>query len=128
MKLNPAETQFLTALIREQNQCGCRGPAHDLLRRHVYPDAPRTGPGSLKFAYDAVPLSSMLLQDFTDLRSLDDFLRTSERIFDVRWPWPSADAYRAQLDQARRDWAARRAVAPLPVTPAAATRTKATSE
>ena len=109
MKLSPAETQFLTALIREQNQTGCRGPAHDLLRRHVYPDAPLTGPGSLTFAYDAVPLTSMLLQDFTDLQTLDDFLRKSEATAEVRWPWPSAEAYRAALERARREWAAHRA-------------------
>jgi len=43
MKLTSKETRFLTSLAREHNQSGCRGPAHDLLRKHVYPDAPREG-------------------------------------------------------------------------------------
>src|SRR5260370_28108778 len=47
MKLTSKETRFLSALAREHNQSGCRGPAHELLRKHVYPDAPREGPGSL---------------------------------------------------------------------------------
>ncbi len=128
MRLNPAETQFLTALVREQNQTGCRGPAHDLLRRHVYPDAPLTGPGSLAFAYEAVPLTSMLLQDFTDLQSLDDFLGTSEASAGLRWPWPSAEAYRAALERARREWAARRAVPSAPMVPEATPRTEATNK
>ena len=35
MKLTHAEIQFLTALLREHNQNGCRGPAHDLLRQQA---------------------------------------------------------------------------------------------
>lgn len=68
MNLNTNEAQFLTALAREQNQTGCRGPAHDLLRQHAYPDAPRGGPGSLAFAYEAVPLIGVLLKEFQDLQ------------------------------------------------------------
>jgi hypothetical protein len=103
MKLSPKEARFLTALAREQNQSGCRGPAHDLLRRHAYPDAPRRGPGSLAFAYEAVPLSALLFQDFKDLQEIDDFLRQGERIADPEWPWSSAEEYRARLEEARRE-------------------------
>jgi hypothetical protein len=69
MKLSEKERRFLTALSREQNQTGCRGPGHDLLRKHVYPNARLAGPDSLVFAYEAVPLTSLLLKDFTDLRT-----------------------------------------------------------
>jgi hypothetical protein len=86
MKLTTEEARFLTALAREQNQTGCRGPAHDLLRQNAYPDAPRTGPGSLAFAYEAVPLTGLLFRDFTDVQPIDDFLRQGERITDLRWP------------------------------------------
>src|SRR5262245_65592346 len=101
MKLTPEEVTFLTALAREQNQTGCRGPAHDLLRQHAYPDAPRTGPGSLAFAYEAVPLTSLLLGPIPDLQAIDDFLRKGERIPEPRWPWASAGEYRARLGAAR---------------------------
>ncbi|MCC6417804.1 MAG: hypothetical protein IT429_06095 [Gemmataceae bacterium] len=108
MKLTPDEVQFLTALAREQNQAGCRGPAHELLRRHAYPEAPRTGPGSLAFAYEAVPLTSLLLDPIADLQEMDDFLRKGERLLEPRWPWASAEDYRARLAEASREWEARR--------------------
>jgi hypothetical protein len=104
MKLTLEEVQFLTALAREQNQQGCRGPAHDLLRLHAYPDAPVKGPGSLAFAYEAVPLTGILLQDFADLQQIDDFVRKKETRPSPVWPWASADEYRARLEQARRAW------------------------
>ena len=107
MKLTSKETRFLTALAREQNQTGCKGPAHDLLRRHAYPDAPLTGPGSLAFAYEAVPLTGILLKNCKDLQEIDDFLRKSERIADPEWPWSSAEEYRARLEEARAEWANR---------------------
>jgi hypothetical protein len=103
MNLTAKETAFLTALVREQNQCGCRGPAHDLLRQHAYPDAPRAGPGSLAFSYEAVPLTSTLLQDFKDLQDIDDFLRGGELIANPEWPWSSMAEYRARLDEAGRE-------------------------
>jgi hypothetical protein len=112
MKLTPAEVRFLTALLREQNQAGCRGPAHDLLRRHVYPDAPRSGPGSLAFAYEAVPLTGLLLRDFNDLQQLDDFVRRAPRLPDPEWPWSSAAEYLARLDEARREYPAPAAPSP----------------
>jgi hypothetical protein len=102
MKLTPEEVTFLTALAREQNQTGCRGPAHDLLRQHAYPDAPLTGPGSLAFSYEAVPLTGLLVGHFKDLQEIDDFLRRGDRILEVRWPWVSAAEYRARLAEARR--------------------------
>ena len=80
MKLTSAESRFLTALAREQNQTGCRGPAHDLLRQHAYPDAPVMGPGSLAFAYEAVPLTGLLVEHYQSLQEIDDFLRQGERI------------------------------------------------
>jgi hypothetical protein len=107
MNLTSQEIRFLTALPREQNQTGCQGPAHDLLRRHAYPDAPRTGPGSLAFSYEAVPLTSLLLRSFHDLQEIDDFVRRGERIRDPEWPWSSEEAYRVRLDEARREWAGR---------------------
>ena len=107
MKLTPNEARFLTALAREQNQTGCKGPAHDLLRQHVYPDAPLTGAGSLAFSYDAVPLTSVLLADCKDLQEIDDFLRVSDRITDLEWPWSSAEEYRTRLEEARAEWASR---------------------
>src|SRR3954454_5357561 len=100
MKLTPEETRFLTALAREQNQTGCRGPAHDLLRRHAYPDAPTTGPGSLAFSYEAVPLTGLLVEHYQSLQEIDDFLRRGERLTELRWPWASADEYRARLGEA----------------------------
>jgi hypothetical protein len=103
MKLTPKETRFLTALTREQNQTGCRGPAHDLLRRYAYPQAPLTGRGSLAFSYDAVPLIGVLLKDISDLEALDDFLRRGEPIADPEWPWASAEEYRARLEEAKRE-------------------------
>jgi hypothetical protein len=117
MNLTDKEARFLTALAREQNQTGCRGPAHDLLRRHAYPTAPLTGGGSLAFSYEVVPLVGVLLRGFTDLQKLDDFLRKGERIADPAWPWASAEEYRARLDQARRETTgagAARAIGPAP--------------
>jgi hypothetical protein len=108
MNLTAEEIRFLTTLAREQNQTGCRGPAHDLLRQRAYPDAPLAGPGSLAFSYDAVPLTTLLLQDFTDLHDIDEFLRHAERGTEVAWPWSSADDYRARLVEARRQWTTRR--------------------
>jgi hypothetical protein len=107
MKLTSDEVQFLTVLAREQNQAGCRGPAHDLLRNIAYPDAPLKGAGSLAFANEAVPLTGILLQDFTDLQQIDDFLRREEKSSPPAWPWSSADAYRARLEEARREWTKR---------------------
>jgi hypothetical protein len=103
MTLTEKEARFLTALAREQNQTGCRGPAHDLLRTHAYPDAPLTGPGSLAFSYQAVPLTGMLLRDFTDLAQIDEFLSRGELIPDPEWPWADTTEYRARLEQARRE-------------------------
>jgi hypothetical protein len=102
MKLTPDEARFLTALLREQNQAGCRGPAHDLLRRHAYPEAPLSGPGSLAFSYEAVPLTGLLLRDFQDLQEIDDFVRRGPPIPDPVWPWSSAAEYFARLEEARR--------------------------
>jgi hypothetical protein len=107
MNLTENERRFLTALSRELNQTGGRGPAHNLLRKHVYPDAPLAGPGSLAFAYDAVPLTSLLLVDFTDLQQIDHFLRQGERITDVEWPWTSPEEYKARLAEAQEEWANR---------------------
>src|SRR5271157_1653850 len=78
MILTTTEARFLSALAREQNQAGCRGPAHDLLRARAYPDAPRTGAGSLAFSYEAVPLTALLLRDCTDLAQIDEFLRRED--------------------------------------------------
>jgi hypothetical protein len=115
MKLTADETQFLAALVREQNQTGCRGPAHDLLRTHAYPDAPLTGPDSLAFAYDAVPLTGILLLDFTDLETIDRFVRRGKVAKNVRWPWSSALEYQARLQEARAEWATRRTPVGSPV-------------
>ena len=104
--LTPEEVTFLTALVREQNQTGCHGPAHDLLHQHAYPDAPLTGPGSLAFSYGAVPLTALLVGHFKDLQQIDDFLRGGECIGEVRWPWASAADYRARLAEAQRVWTA----------------------
>jgi hypothetical protein len=82
MRLTANEARFLTALIREQNQTGCRGPAHDLIRQHAYPRAPLSGPDSLAFSYDAVPLTSLLLKDYADLQQIDDFLRKGDLVAD----------------------------------------------
>jgi hypothetical protein len=102
MKLTAKEVRFLTALAREHNQSGCRGPAHELLRKHAYPEAPREGPGSLAFAYDAVPLTGILLRQFQNLEEIDAFLRRGELISDPSWPWTSADEYRARLEEAKK--------------------------
>jgi hypothetical protein len=115
MNLVAEEARFLTALVREQNQSGCRGPAHDLLRKQVYPDAPLAGPGSLTFAYDAVPLTSILLQEFTDLQAIDDFLRQTKPPADFSWPWASADEYHARLKEAHQEWQLLKATATRPV-------------
>jgi hypothetical protein len=104
VKLTEEEIRFLTALAREQNQAGCRGPAHELLRRHVYPDAPVRGPSSLSFSYDAVPLTGMLLREMPDLQEIDDFLRAGKSAAEVLWPWTSAEEYRNRLEEARREW------------------------
>jgi hypothetical protein len=103
MTLTEKEARFLTALAREQNQTGCHGPAHDLLRARAYPGAPLTGPGSLAFSYEAVPLTGLLLRDFTDLAQIDEFLRRKEPIADPEWPWADAAEYRARLEEARRE-------------------------
>jgi hypothetical protein len=109
MKFTAKEALFLTALVREQNQTGCKGPAHDLLRRHAYPDAPKTGPGSLAFSYEAVPLTSLLLEECNDLQEIDDFLRKQEPLTNPEWPWPSAQEFRARLIEARAVWRDRQA-------------------
>ncbi len=102
MKLTANEAQFLTALAREQNQTGCRGPAHELLREHVYPAAPLEGPSSLAFSYEAVPLTSALLQNLKDLQAIDDFLRREVPVPNPQWPWASADEYLARLEEAKK--------------------------
>jgi hypothetical protein len=107
MKLTEEEVRFLTSLAREHNQTGCRGPAHELLRESAYPEAPRNGPGSLAFSYDAEPLTAILLLDFTDLREVDAFLRKGELATQVAWPWSSAEAYRTRLEEARQVWRTR---------------------
>jgi len=108
MKLTDNETRFLTALLREQNQTGCRGPAHDLLRLYAYPDSPTVGPGSLAFACEIVPLTSILLMDLTSLEELDEFACRGELLSDPQWPWSNREEYRRRLEEARREWAARR--------------------
>ena len=107
MKLTAKETRFLTALAREQNQTGCRRPAHDLLRKHVYRNVPLQGPGSLAFSYEAVPLMGLLLRGFQDLQEIDDFLRNGEMIRDPEWPWLSEQDYRSRLQEARTDISSR---------------------
>jgi hypothetical protein len=104
MKLTTKEALFLTALVREQNQTGCKGPAHDLLRRNAYADAPTTGPGSLTFSYDTVPLTSLLLKDCKDLQEIDDFLRKQGRETNPEWPWLSAKEFQSRLAEARAAW------------------------
>jgi hypothetical protein len=112
MRLTLAETRFLTALTREQNQTGCRGPAHDLLSKHAYPKAPLEGPASLEFSYQAVPLTGILLQDMKDLQEIDDFLRLGARVTDPVWPWSSPEAYKTRLEEARQEWTVRRGAPP----------------
>src|ERR1700736_392517 len=107
MKLTPKEARFLTALTREQNQTGCRGPAHDLLRQHAYPNAPTSGPGSLESSYEMVPLTSPLLKDCNDLEAMDDFLRVQQTFKNPEWPWSSPDEFRARLEEARHFWQTR---------------------
>jgi hypothetical protein len=102
MKLTKKEARFLTALLREQNQSGCKGPAHDLLRNQAYPEVPLDGPGSLAFSYEAVPLASILLKEFQDLQEIDNFLRKGKLIPNPTWPWSSAQEYRTRLEEARR--------------------------
>jgi len=104
MKLTPKEALFLTALAREQNQTGCKGPAHDLLRRYAYPEAPTSGEGSLAFSYEVVPLTSLLLKDCKDLQEIDDFLRVQTPLTNPEWPWPSAQEFWSRLAEATRDW------------------------
>ncbi len=103
MELTSQETRFLTALAREQNQSGCRGPAHDLLRKNVYPHIPASGPGSLAFSYEAVPLTHLLVKDKENLQEIDDFLRQGARILDPEWPWASAEEFRKRLAEAKKD-------------------------
>lgn len=103
MNLNDAERTYLVALLREQNQNGCRGPAHDLLRKYVYPSAPSSGPGSLEFAYNAIPLTGLLLKELHGLQEIDDYCRNPDRPASVEWPWSSADL--TKLAEARRTWA-----------------------
>jgi hypothetical protein len=103
VKLTLRESQFLTALAREQNQSGCRGPAHELLRKYAYSETPREGPGSLAFSYEAVPLTSLLLRNFKSIQEIDDFLRREDRIPDPVWPWSSAEEYFARLEEAKRE-------------------------
>src|ERR1700722_7291167 len=105
MKLTADEICFLTALVREQNQSGCRGPAHDLLRQHAYPQVPLHGPGSLSFSYEAVPLTALLFQNAMDLDALDDFLRQGPRNAAPVWPRSSVEEYRTRLEEARAQWA-----------------------
>jgi hypothetical protein len=81
------------------------------LRENAYPQTPLAGPGSLAFAYDAVPLTSVLLQEFTDLQVIDDFLRKAEAPVVSVWPWVSGDDYHARLEEARREWTVRKEVA-----------------
>jgi hypothetical protein len=116
MNLTEKETRFLTALLREQNQRGCKGPAHALLRKEVYADAPLQGPGSLAFAYEAVSLSSLLLKQFTDLQQIDRFLRDEEPAARIEWPWSSPEEYKARLEQARKEWTPQQASKPERVT------------
>jgi hypothetical protein len=107
MELTAKEIRFLTALAREQNQTGCTGPAHELLRKNAYPDAPLAGPGSLAFSYEAVPLTGVLLKDFKDLQEMDLFLRQGEMIPDPQWPWSTAREYQARLEEAKKECARR---------------------
>jgi hypothetical protein len=102
MKLTPKEALFLTALAREQNQTGCKGPAHDLLRRYAFPDAPTSGEGSLAFSYEVVPLTGLLPKDCNDLEEIDDFLRAQARLMNPEWPWTSAQEFRTRLAEAPR--------------------------
>jgi hypothetical protein len=104
MNLSAREVRFLTALSREHNQTGCRGPAHELLRQHAYSDIPLSGAGSLAFSYEALPLIGIVLKRITDLDELDRFLCKEELIADPEWPWASAVEYRARLEEARRDY------------------------
>jgi|SRR5437899_11104807 len=103
MELTGPEIRFLTALVRERNQTGCRGPAHDHLRKHAYPKVPVSGPGSLAFSYEAVPLTNLLLKNFKNLQEIDDFLRRGERITDPEWPWSSPEEFRKRLAEAKKE-------------------------
>jgi hypothetical protein len=103
MKLTAPEIKYLTALAREQNQTGCHGPAHDLLRQHAFPNAPHVGPGSLAFSYQLVPLTNLLLRGFQNLQDIDDFLRKGEMISDPEWPWSSTGEFWARLEEARQE-------------------------
>ena len=103
MELTSQEIRFLTALAQEQNQSGCRGAAHDLLRKHVYPQAPVSGPGSIAFSYDVVPLTHLLLKDKKNLQEIDDFLRQEAPIEDPEWPWASAEEFRRRLAEAKKE-------------------------
>jgi hypothetical protein len=103
MQLTAKEAVFLTALAREQNQTGCKAPAHDLLRRYAFPDAPTSGEDSLAFSYEVVPLTSLLLKDCKDLEEIDDFLRAQARLMNPEWPWTSAQEFRTRLAEATTD-------------------------
>jgi hypothetical protein len=72
------------------------------LRSHAYPEAPRTGPNSLAFSYEAVPLTALLLKDLKDLQEIDDFLRKEAPLPNPEWPWSSAEEYRSRLEEARQ--------------------------
>lgn len=112
MKLTEGERGFLTALLREQNQSGCRGPAHDLLRQQVYPNSPLSGPGSLAFAYEALPLTGLLLKELNSLQEIDDFCRNKERVAVAEWPWNYPQEYKARLEEAQKEWTTRQAQEP----------------
>ena|SRR6266446_2449230 len=103
MELRSEEVRFLTALAREQNQSGCRGPAHELLRQNAYPHIATSGPGSLAFSYEAVPLIHFILKDKKNLQEIDDFLRQGNLIADAEWPWVSAEEFRGRLAEAKRE-------------------------
>jgi hypothetical protein len=115
MNLSAEEVRFLTALLREQAQSGARGPAHQLLKENIYPNLPSSGLGSLAFTYDPNPLTTLLL-DRMKLEEIDDFIR-AEQVADVAWPWTSPQEYLNRLEEARREWALRRAAAPCSAPP-----------
>ena len=102
MKLSAQESRFLTALAREQNQTGCRGPAHEILQREAYSDVPRQGAGSLAFSYEAIPLTGMLVNEMRSLEEIDDFFCKRPLITDPEWPWTDGAEYLARLAEAKR--------------------------
>src|SRR5437899_2675727 len=64
---------------------------------------PASGPGSLAFSYEAVPLTHLLLRDKKNLQEIDDFLRQGARILDPEWPWASAEEFRKRLAEAKKE-------------------------